>query len=661
MVIENKIKRFPVVHIAADVVKTLRLILLVLILSKAGYAQQLKIGDNYTKLDSSAALEIESQRLVLLLPRINDTAKVVTTVKDGALLFYQPSTGLNKGPYVRAGARWELLPPFGAGANWYTTGNAGTVGNQNFVGTTDGRPLLFKTGNTTRMFIDSTSSGFLGIGTTTPSGNLDNRGATILGAKMMNGFPSSGSYSLGSSINTVDSFTLFCIPQTVNGVSITLPTPTRSSADGRIITIANTGTVPFNVRSFSLGVDKAISFIWASSNWRMFGDGIQNQTFTVPNKYVAPSTVGFMAGAADNTVAQDNIAIGQNALNKNIYGTRNIAIGFSSISANTASFSNVGIGTESLRSSTSGNRNVAIGYRTLTNTSTSGNCAIGAWALDQNTTGAGNTAVGTSALSTNTTGSGNTALGTATMDWAEITANFNTALGYIAGRYVKSSYNTIAGVEACTQLNAGAGYNTAFGYNSGNYDAGTYSDKSVKNATAIGPRAQFLQSNTIIFGSEASTYLTNVGVGIYNPSFKLHINGAIASQGAILTPSDLRLKKNIQPLENALQKILALRGVTYRWNPDVTKRLQLRTDSLVHYGYIAQEVELVLPYAVITATDSFQTKTIEYTALVPVITAAIKQQQTQLQNLTRDQADAEDQLKKMQAQVNRILQTVHEK
>lgn len=55
--------------------------------------------------------------------------------------------------------------------------------------------------------------------------------------------------------------------------------------------------------------------------------------------------------------------------------------------------------------------------------------------------------------------------------------------------------------------------------------------------------------------------------------------------------SDARLKKNVQNLENALDQLSKLRGVTFEWkNPE-----NHRNDARVQTGMIAQEVERIFP------------------------------------------------------------------
>ena len=57
-----------------------------------------------------------------------------------------------------------------ASGNWSLTGNSGTTAGTNFIGTTDAVDFVTKTNNTERMRV--TSSGMIGIGTSTPASNL---------------------------------------------------------------------------------------------------------------------------------------------------------------------------------------------------------------------------------------------------------------------------------------------------------------------------------------------------------------------------------------------------------------------------------------------------------------------------------------------------------
>jgi collagen type VII alpha len=92
--------------------------------------------------------------------------------------------------------------------------------------------------------------------------------------------------------------------------------------------------------------------------------------------------------------------------------------------------------------------------------------------------------------------------------------------------------------------------------------------------------------------------------------------------------SDERLKDNIVVIDGALEKVSQLRGVTYN-----------RTDTEEPFrqtGVIAQEVEKVLPEAVITADDEMQTKSVAYGNMVGLLIEAIKELKTEVDQLRKD-------------------------
>jgi hypothetical protein len=114
-----------------------------------------------------------------------------------------------------------------------------------------------------------------------------------------------------------------------------------------------------------------------------------------------------------------------------------------------------------------------------------------------------------------------------------------------------------------------------------------------------------------------------VGIGTASPGYTLHVNGSVAGTSAYNNLSDARLKKDVQPINDALAIVEQLRGVTFNWDQTVDPTMKL--DERNHVGFIAQEVEAVLPQAVSTATDARQTKSVAYSEVIPVLTEAIKQ------------------------------------
>lgn len=118
---------------------------------------------------------------------------------------------------------------------------------------------------------------------------------------------------------------------------------------------------------------------------------------------------------------------------------------------------------------------------------------------------------------------------------------------------------------------------------------------------------------------------TNVGIGTTSPSNKLTVNGAVQSISNLFI-SDIIYKEKIAPINNALELINKLDGKTYNWK--VSQFPDLNFDNRLQYGLIAQEVENVIPS--IVHTDNSGRKSVNYSAIIPVLVEALKQQQDQI-------------------------------
>lgn len=129
------------------------------------------------------------------------------------------------------------------------------------------------------------------------------------------------------------------------------------------------------------------------------------------------------------------------------------------------------------------------------------------------------------------------------------------------------------------------------------------------------------------------TLAGNVGIGRTNPAYKLDVAGGVNASGGYTQVSDRRLKENIAPLENALQKVSALEGVSFSWKPGTFKAGQN------DIGLIAQDVESVVPEVVVTGSDGF--KSIDYSRLVPLLINAIHEQQQEIDALKEAVAGGE--------------------
>lgn len=99
--------------------------------------------------------------------------------------------------------------------------------------------------------------------------------------------------------------------------------------------------------------------------------------------------------------------------------------------------------------------------------------------------------------------------------------------------------------------------------------------------------------------------------------------------------SDMRLKKDIKELPatmSALDIVDRLRPVSYGY---IDKRIARK----VHFGFIAQEVQQILPEIVEVGTDSMQTLGMSYIDLIPILTQAVKDQQKQINELKQSAAN----------------------
>ncbi len=89
------------------------------------------------------------------------------------------------------------------------------------------------------------------------------------------------------------------------------------------------------------------------------------------------------------------------------------------------------------------------------------------------------------------------------------------------------------------------------------------------------------------------------------------------------TSSDYRLKENIQPLENGLQRLNELNPVQFDWKEDGTSS----------EGFIAHEVQEIFPDAVSHEKDGEQMQGMDYGRITPLLVKAIQEQQAQIEAL----------------------------
>jgi len=183
----------------------------------------------------------------------------------------------------------------------------------------------------------------------------------------------------------------------------------------------------------------------------------------------------------------------------------------------------------------------------------------------------------------------------------------------------------------------------------------------VRDGTAAGPSLSFTNdpdlgfyrngANNMRFSAGNSIRGTWNGDGLVLNGGSLGVNVAVstaadgridAGNDIVAYSSDKRLKENIRPINNALDKVNKLSGFIYNWNKLANQQagFDMKEDLV---GVYAQDVEEVLPEAVKLAPfdndgeDNSKSGenylTVQYEKMVPLLIEAIKEQQVQIDEL----------------------------
>jgi hypothetical protein len=173
-------------------------------------------------------------------------------------------------------------------------------------------------------------------------------------------------------------------------------------------------------------------------------------------------------------------------------------------------------------------------------------------------------------------------------------------------------------------------------------------------------------TNYGVYGSATGANTTNYGVyGIASngsTNWGIYSNGKAGGTTAWSNSSDARLKKDVQTLEGALDKVLKLRGVSFYWK-NRTEMAEVKGvnaenfdygyDDQKHIGVIAQELEEEFPELVGTDGDGF--KSVEYSTLAPILIEAMKEQQQQIETLKNDKAELQSQIDELKRMVEELM------
>jgi hypothetical protein len=220
-----------------------------------------------------------------------------------------------------------------------------------------------------------------------------------------------------------------------------------------------------------------------------------------------------------------------------------------------------------------------------------------------------------------------------------------TSTNYGAYNKAQSNGGTSYGVYAFgngTSVNYGVFATAAGGANNDHYGIWAEANGSMNNYGVYGvANGGSLGSNYGVIGVANGTSATKYGVYCIG-------NGAYT--GSWSHVSDEKLKKDIQPIQNILEKIKQLQPVSY--NYDLEKYPEMGLNKKKEFGITAQNLESVFPDMVsndvfpgksstVTSDSTItQVKTppvtykgVDYIQLIPVLLCAIQEQQKEIEEL----------------------------
>ena len=190
-------------------------------------------------------------------------------------------------------------------------------------------------------------------------------------------------------------------------------------------------------------------------------------------------------------------------------------------------------------------------------------------------------------------------------------------------------------------------------------------------------RVEYVNSGSTIIalhytGSAVNTiFVSGIGDGVFcAPAAESSVNGTaveftlqpngvasnsnIVATGAITagSASDARLKTNISTLSDydARALIMALRPVTFTWNDKATELYdQYKGNDL---GFVAQEVENVLPVAIGTIFEKY--KRLDQTKFIAPLVAVAKDHETRIEKLEKEVKARDAKIMELESEIKRL-------
>ena len=149
-------------------------------------------------------------------------------------------------------------------------------------------------------------------------------------------------------------------------------------------------------------------------------------------------------------------------------------------------------------------------------------------------------------------------------------------------------------------------------------DGGTTIAKFINSSSDFVIATDVDDKDFIIKGQDSTSEITALTID-------MSAAGAATFNNDVTAFSDKRLKTDIEPISNALEKVMRMQGVYYKRNDVENAKTQV--------GVLAQDMETIVPEVVLTADDEMQTKSVDYGKLTAVLMEAVKELSNEVTHL----------------------------